>query len=351
MHGLTHSRNRLIQDLHGRHGVQRPEPGGDRLQTIVIPSQLAKEQFLSSPIRKHHHVPENTEQLLSQLPGIYSRLQGTVDFGQRLPDITINNAVKNLNQTASIRRPQQPMDVGIGNVFTAKRQKLLEQRLTVAHRPCRTSCQYGNRVIVDFHAFLQGDFPEPSLDILGSDGRKIEPLTTRQYRDWHFLRVCRAKNELHMLWRFFQRLQQRVERGYRQHVDFVDDIDLEASSAWPNVDVGTKMPDLLNPAVACPVDFHHIDVFTRCNAQTDVTLITGFRSGTFDTVQRLPKNSCGGCFPNSSGPGEKIGVPNTIGFDRIPQGQSNLSLANQFFKSGRTIPSCHHDIFLPRFTR
>ena len=105
MHGLTHSRNRLIQDLHGRHGVQRPEPSGDRHQTIEIPGQLAKEQFLSSPVRKHHHVPENTEQLLSQLPGIYSRLQGTVDFGQRLPDITINDAVKNLNQTASIRRP------------------------------------------------------------------------------------------------------------------------------------------------------------------------------------------------------------------------------------------------------
>ena len=55
---------------------------------------------------------------------------------------------------------------------------------------------------------------------------EVELQAARQHRHRQLLRVGGREQELHVLRRLFQRLQQRVERRLRQHVHFVDQVDL-----------------------------------------------------------------------------------------------------------------------------
>ena len=58
---------------------------------------------------------------------------------------------------------------------------------------------------------------------------QVELQAARQHRDRDLLRIGRRQHELHVLGRLLERLQHRVERRLRQHVHFVDQVDLVAA--------------------------------------------------------------------------------------------------------------------------
>ena len=66
--------------------------------------------------------------------------------------------------------------------------------------------------------------------------------------------------------RLFERLQQGVERLRREHVDFVDDVDLVACPAGPKLHVLPQFADLVDAAVAGAVDLQHVDVLAGGDA-------------------------------------------------------------------------------------
>ena len=73
------------------------------------------------------------------------------------------------------------------------------------------------------------DVLQPRLDLRLRDLLQVELQAARQHRDRDFLRIGRRQHELDVLRRLFERLQHRVERVARQHVHFVDDVDLVAA--------------------------------------------------------------------------------------------------------------------------
>ena len=76
-----------------------------------------------------------------------------------------------------------------------------------------------------------------------------------------------------MLGRLFERLQERVERLLREHVDFVDDVDLVPHAAGPHGHVLPQLANLVDAAVAGAVDFQHVDVVAGRHAEADVALV------------------------------------------------------------------------------
>ncbi|MGF6444492.1 hypothetical protein QF002_005303 [Paraburkholderia youngii] len=65
-------------------------------------------------------------------------------------------------------------------------------------------------------------------DMAGRHLLQIELQAARQHGDRNLLRVGGREDELDVRRRLFERLQHRVERVVRQHVHFVDHVDLEA---------------------------------------------------------------------------------------------------------------------------
>ena len=67
-----------------------------------------------------------------------------------------------------------------------------------------------------------------ATSVAGIDAAQVEALAARQHRHRHLADLGGGEDELHVRRRLFQRLQQRVEGLRRQHVHFVDDVDLVA---------------------------------------------------------------------------------------------------------------------------
>ena len=77
-------------------------------------------------------------------------------------------------------------------------------------------------------------------------------------------RLGGAEDELDVFGRLFQGLQQGVEGLAGEHVDFVDDVDLESCPAGPHAGVLPQLADFVDAAVAGAVDFQHVHVLARC---------------------------------------------------------------------------------------
>ena len=76
----------------------------------------------------------------------------------------------------------------------------------------------------------------------------------------HLLDLGRGEQELHVLRRLLQRLQQAVEGLLRQHVHFVDDVDLGARRHRPVARVLDDLAHVVDAGVRGGVHLDHVDV-------------------------------------------------------------------------------------------
>ena len=81
-----------------------------------------------------------------------------------------------------------------------------------------------------------------------------------QNRDRNLVHLGRGEDELHVRRRLFERLQERVPRVLREHVDFVHDEDLVAIARRAVGQALLQPPHLVDAVVAGAVDFLHVHV-------------------------------------------------------------------------------------------
>ena len=105
-----------------------------------------------------------------------------------------------------------------------------------------------------------------------------------------------------MLGWFFERHEQRVERLIGQHVNFIDDVDLESRTAGPHGHIGAQLPNLFNPTVTGTVDLDHIHVFAGFD-RGGIRLV-GF-------VQSFGENPSRRCLADSASTREQVSVSNS----------------------------------------
>ena len=65
-----------------------------------------------------------------------------------------------------------------------------------------------------------------------------------------------------MLGRFLQRFQQRIKSLRREHMDFINDVNLVPGTTGTNGSIGSQLADLVDSAITRTVDLQHINVFT-----------------------------------------------------------------------------------------
>ena len=107
-----------------------------------------------------------------------------------------------------------------------KRDRLVEQRQPVAHRAVGGAGDQAERRGLDRDPFRLGDPAIMRDQQLHRHAAQREALAARQHRHRHLVDLGRREDEFDVGRRLFERLQQRVEGVLREHVDFVDDVDL-----------------------------------------------------------------------------------------------------------------------------
>jgi hypothetical protein len=62
-----------------------------------------------------------------------------------------------------------------------------------------------------------------------------------------------------VLWRLFQCLEKRIEGACRQHVHFIDDVNLTAPVGWQEFNGFANFTNLFNAIIASTIDLKYID--------------------------------------------------------------------------------------------
>ena len=109
-----------------------------------------------------------------------------------------------------------------------QRDRLVEERQPVADRAVGGTRDDADRFRFDGNLFALGDIREMRRELVDIEPAQVEALAARQNRHRNLADLRRREDETNVLGRLFQRLQQRVEGVLREHVHFVDDVDLEA---------------------------------------------------------------------------------------------------------------------------
>ena len=152
------------------------------------------------------------------------------------------------------------------HLAVAEHGELLQRAQRVAHAAAGMAHDQLERGLVVLEALLAADVLEVGLDIRRADGAEVEALHAREDGLGDLLRVRGAQHEHHVLRRLLERLEQRVERCRREHVDFVDDIELVITAHGGVVDaIDDLLANVVHARPGRSVQLVHVRVLAGRN--------------------------------------------------------------------------------------
>ena len=232
------------------------------------------------------------------------------------------------------------------------RDRLVEQRQRVAHRAFRGARDDAERFRLDLDAFLLRDVRQMPHQHVGLDAAQVKTLAARQHRHRNLADLGRGEHEFGVLRRLLQRLQEGVERRRRQHVDFVDDVDLVARARRRIAHAVIDLAHVVDAGVRGGVHLQHVHVpafhdrlamHAECRHRDGRPLHRAV--GQF-VVQRAGQDARGGGLADAADAGEDPGLRNAPGLERVRDGADHGLLADQIVEAGGPIFARQHAIGL-----
>ena len=348
LRAVAQPRERVVENLHDRQDGFGAQLLATRGQSLVLPSRRVQKRLARAADDGHQRVAKMAQQLFEQLSGFDAFGQRGVQFGDGSARVVAYQMIHQRCHPRIVGRAEHGVDAGRRDLLGAESEQLFQQRLAVAHRAGGASGQNRQGLGLDVGAFGLDDLPESLDDRLLPDAREVEALAAREDRDRNLRRLGGAEDELHVLGRLFQRFQKRVERLAREHVDFVDDVDLAAGPAGANADVLTQLTDLVDAPVAGPVDLQHVDVAAGADALAHVAAVAGRGRGALFAIECLGQDPrCRG-LADAPSAGEQIGMADPIRGDRARERSGDVLLTDQLIERLWPVAAGNDDVLAAR---
>ena len=146
--------------------------------------------------------------------------------------------------------------------------------------------------------------------------------------------------------RLFENLQQGVEGGRRQHVNFIDDEDLVAVARRRVPRAFAQLADIVDAGVRCCIDFQDVHGLARRDFLAGRALIARRRSsGPAAQFRPLARILAVVVFAHTSRAAKQIRMPDPVELDRVLKCLNDRLLADHFLKDLRPELSCYDLIF------
>ena len=213
--------------------------------------------------------------------------------------------------------------------------RLVEQRQRVTHRPGCRPCQQRQRRRFELDAFGRQHVGQMAGYLLRRHVAQGELQAAAQHGDRHFLRVGGGKDELDVRRRLFQRFQHGVEGRLRQHVHFVDDVDLVAAGRGRVLGVFDDFADVVDAGIGSSVDFQQVDKAPGVDLPAGGAFTTRLGTDAAFAVQAFGQNAGDGGLAHPAGTGQEIGMVQALAGKRIRQRTHDVLLADQVGKAAR----------------
>ena len=259
-------------------------------------------------------------------------------------DIAVQNGFCHRRQSFARRNAQN-----FGGAFARNRRRrksndLIHRAERISHAAARRARNQPQRRRLEFDMLGLGNFRQMRKQIFVSDALKVVALATAQDCDGNFVRVGRRKDENHMRRRLFERLEQRIERLGREHVDFVDDINL-VSIARRRIAHGLEdFADFVNPPVGRAVDLDDVHRTALGNFAAALACIAGLFARGMLAVERLGKDARRRRLSHAARPRKQKRMRHAVLHNRVLQRHRNVLLPHQIGKCLRAPLSGQNDI-------
>ena len=215
-----------------------------------------------------------------------------------------------------------------GDPIVGDRDELIQQSQRVSHRPGRLAGHNGDRLVVRRQGLRIENRAHPLSDEPVGDQSKIVLLTSRADRHRHLVAFGGREDELHVIRRLLQRLQEGVERARRQHVNLIDDDDLVAVALGPVRERFLETAHVFDAVVRRPVDLLDVHVDARRDVEAGAALVARGRSRALFAVERFGEQACRGGLADATNPREQEGVRDAIGVDGVAERSRNVLLTD-----------------------
>ena len=150
------------------------------------------------------------------------------------------------------------------------------------------------------------------------------------------MRFGGGEEEFGPLGRLFERFEKGVEGLFREHVDFVDDVDLVFAVARGVADRFVDLPDVVDAPVGGAVDLDDVERLARDDFEARGALVARLEVGGQGlAVERFGKEAGESRFADAARAAKEIGVGHLVEADGVFQRCDSRLLANDIAKSLR----------------
>ena len=294
------------------------------------------------------HVTHMRHQVARQLKQVIALLDLHTNQSIELGNIAIGNGAGKLAQDLVRNLAQKRAGVVRMHRTVAKDAQLLQRGERVAHAALGMARHDGERLVVVIEALLLAHVCQAMLDILVADAVEIEALAAREDGLQNLLRIGGAQHEDHVRRRLLERLEQRVERRRREHVNLVDDIDLVLAAHRGKVDgVDDLLAYVVHAGTACGIELVDIRVVALGNELALLASTVGHAAACtlgarrlgIAAQQRLGQNARHGGLARAARSAEQVGVGQAPLGDGVLERRDDMLLAHHGVEGERAILS------------
>ena len=216
------------------------------------------------------------------------------------------------------------------------------------------------RGILVGEALLRADVRKVGLHLVGANGVEVKALDAREDRGQDLLRVGGAHDEDHVARGLLERLEQRIERRRREHVDLVDDVNLVAAANRRIVDAADDLlADVVDARTRGSVQLKHVRVLARRNELALLAGAVGQVTCAALAHEGLCQDARHGGLAGSARSAEEVRMAHLALENRAFEGLDHVFLANDLFERlwavlrverfhGTSAPSCLRFPVYPR---
>ena len=153
------------------------------------------------------------------------------------------------------------------------------------------------------------------------------------------LGLRRGEHEHDVIWRFFQRLQQRIEGGVGNLVSFVENVNLEAVAGWPVASSFTELADLVDTTIGGGIDFNDVNGVSSADFRAGLADSAGFGNGMIlgAAIESGSQNPGDGSLANPAVATENVAVSGSSLLDGILERPGDVLLSDDLRELLRTV--------------
>ncbi len=302
---LAPHQQRLIVKLNvgGRHNAR--QFAQTRRVALFFVAERAGQQL------HHRNAVQQTQHLHQQRLPLHAARRGLVKQGHHLFAAAVHQRLDQPQRLLVVQGAEHLADNKAADHALPHGDRLIGEAERVAHAAVGGARQQLQRARFVFDLLLLQHIVELFADQLNVERLKMKLQTAGEDSYRQLLRIGGGKQEFNVRRRLFERFQQRVKAVARQHMHFIDQVDLKAAARGRILHVVQQIARILHLGARRGVDLDQIDKAALFDLATVVAFAARRGGDAGFAVESLRQQARDGGFAHAARAGKEIGMMET----------------------------------------